>query len=190
MPGPAPKTDKWTARENRHKPSGLHLLVSGAVQASNPNVTPRLAEAARQGSNPKVLVLDLSLDSSGGPDGIGRVWKPVDYHKVVNRDQYAGVDIQWDGKSIASCKVLDDAEHFQHLVALTQAANAKFAKKPSTAAKPKGANAAKRSAGKPAAKRKTAASPKKTAASSKRKTAPSSKRTTATGVRPKKGSTA
>ena len=32
MAGPAPKTEKWTARENKHKPEGLHLLVNGNVE--------------------------------------------------------------------------------------------------------------------------------------------------------------
>ena len=189
MAGSAPKTDNWTARENAHKPSGLHLLVSGCVQAGGGDAAPRLAEAAAQGRDPKILVLDLSIDAGREAGAKDQVWKPVDYHKVVDRDQFAGVEIRWGGKSIASCKVLDDDEHYQHLVALTQAANAKFAKK--LPGKPKPAAPAKERApasAKPTAKGKAAASPKKAASSSKRKTAAPAKRKPATAPKPKKAS--
>jgi len=138
MPDRAPKTDKWTARENNQKKSGIFLIVSGLVQVTGTSKTPGLTEAIAPGRKTKTLILDLSIETGNGAGNDVLVWKSASYHKKVTANRYAGVDIHWDGKSIATCKVLDDGEHHQHLVKLTQAANAKFAKKPKTAtAKPK-----------------------------------------------------
>ena len=178
MPGRAPKTDKWTARENNQKKSGIRLIVSGLVQVTNTNKTPDVTEAIAPGRKTKTLILDLSIETESGPGNDVLVWKGASYDKKVTTNQYAGVNIHGDGKSIATCKVLDDGEHHQHLVKLTQAANAKFAKKPKMAtAKPKVARPSKP---------KTAPSPKrKVAARSKSKTVAPSKRRAARASKPK-----
>ena len=44
MAGPAPNTKLWTARENRHKESGLYLLVGGQVEVSDADKQPVLTE--------------------------------------------------------------------------------------------------------------------------------------------------
>ena len=176
MPSRAPKTDKWTARENNQKKSGIFLIVSGLVQVTGTSKTPGLTEAIAPGRKTKTLILDLSIETGNGAGNDVLVWKSASYHKKVTANRYAGVDIHWDGKSIATCKVLDDGEHHQHLVKLTQAANAKFAKKPKTAtAKPKVARPSKPKTA-PSPKRKVAARSKsKTVAPSKRRAARASK---------------
>jgi hypothetical protein len=137
MPGRAPKTDKWTARENKRKKPDTVLIVSGLVQVTNTNMMPRLTEAAGPGRKAQTLTLNLSIAADSGPGNDVLVWKHASFDKKVTVDQYNDVDIHWDGKSIATCKVLDDDEHHQHLVKLTQAANAQFAKKPKPAARSK-----------------------------------------------------
>ena len=139
MAGRPPKTDKWIARENRHGKKGGHrLVVGGLVQVTNTNKDPHLKEAVPQGINPKILILDLTIAQAGHPGLDVLVWKPAAYSKKVSAGQYDSVDIHWDGKSIATCKVVDDSEHHAHLAAITQAANQTAAysgKKPAPAKK-------------------------------------------------------
>lgn len=158
MAGPAPKTRNWIARENAHKPKGLHILVGGEVDLSATNKSPELTEAPHVG---KTLPLDLSViddkdeplvEYNGKPV---KVWKAASFHKLVSVNQFERVSIRWDGKEIANLPVIDDREHGQHLVAITAAANAKYGKKPAKAS-------AKKAAPKKAAPKKAA--PKKAAA--------------------------
>lgn len=165
MPEPAPKTDKWTARENKQGKLGIVLIVSGLVQVSNTGKHPRLKDAG-SGGKAKTLVLDLSIETAGQGNDV-LVWKRATFSKDVSAGQYDGVEIRWDGKTIASCEVRDDEEHHLHLVALTQAANKaqRTAKRPAPA-KPKPRPGA----------RKPAAAKKKRPAAAKRKAAPAKKR--------------
>jgi hypothetical protein len=159
MPGPAPKTDRWTARENRHHKRIL-LLVSGLVQVTATNKAPRLTAAGGAG---KALALDLSIAAESGPGSEVLVWKRASHTQETKADHHDSVAIRWDGKTIASCKVLDDDEHHQRLAGLTAAANARAGgkAKPATRAMPK---PKRRSKSKPARRAKS-----KPARSSKRK---------------------
>jgi hypothetical protein len=175
MPGPAPKTDKWTARENKQGKLGIVLIVSGLVQVSSANKEPVLKEASGGGGYGKTLVLDLTIETGAGEGAQVLVWKRATFSTDVSADHYDNVEIRWEGKTIATVKVADDAEHHQHLTALTQAANKAQAgkAKPPAPAKPKSRPAPKRPAPKrPAPKRaapaKTAAKKKKPAAAKKR----------------------
>jgi hypothetical protein len=161
MAGPAPKTRSWIARENKHKPKGLHIIVGGEVEVSATNKSPELTEAAHVG---KTLPLDLSVVDDGDEPLVEyrgkpvKVWKAASYHKVVSANQFERVSIRWDGKEIASTPVIDDREQSQHLAAITAAANAKYAK-PATAPAKKAAP--KKAAPKKAAPKKAAAAKKK-----------------------------
>jgi hypothetical protein len=150
MAGPAPKTRNWIARENAHKPKGLHIIVGGEVEVSATNKSPELAEAPNVG---KTLPLDLSVIDDGDEPLVEykgkpvKVWKAASFHKVVSANQFERVSIRWDGKEIASTPVIDDREQSQHMAAITAAANAKYgktpAKPPAKKAAPKNAAAAK-----------------------------------------------
>jgi hypothetical protein len=122
MAGRAPRTDKWTARENKHEERFV-LIVGGLVQVADSNQNPHLAEPDTIARGPKTLVLDLTIESggSGGDDVLA--WKPAHFHKDVQANQYADVAIRWDGQPIAAAKILDDSEYDQHLTRITQAAN-------------------------------------------------------------------
>lgn len=110
MAGPAPKTRGWTARENKHKPKGLHVIVCGQVEVSATNKMPLLSEGAHVG---KTLPLDLMITEQGvGEEVI--VWKEASFHKDVSANEFDKVDIRWDGQTIASCPVIDDKEQAQH----------------------------------------------------------------------------
>jgi hypothetical protein len=186
MAGPAPKTRNWIARENAHKPKGLHIIVGGEVEVSATNKSPELAEALNVG---KTLPLDLSVIDDKDEPSVEykgkpvKVWKAASFHKVVSVNQFERVSIRWDGKEIASTPVIDDREHGQHLAALTAAANAKYGKKP---AKPSAKKAAPKKAA--AAKKKPKsvggwAKPKKAKKSAKKAAKKSAKKTAKKGAK-------
>jgi hypothetical protein len=107
MAGPAPKTRNWHARENKHKPAGLHLIVTGEVEVSATNKRPELAEAPHVGN---VLPLDLTIVESGKGDQL-KVWMAAYFHRIVSANEFDRVQIRWDGKVIATVPVIDDAEY-------------------------------------------------------------------------------
>ena len=118
MAGPAPKTEKWTARENQHhhdgKPAGLHLLVGGTVEVQASDLAPQLTVSRTSVGD--LLALDLTIGKCSDPlvEHSGKpvaVWKAVSYHTVVTANQINRVQIRWDGKQIAALPVINDAEH-------------------------------------------------------------------------------
>jgi hypothetical protein len=183
MAAPAPKTDKWTARENTQGEKGklgIVLLVTGLVEVTSTNKEPVLTEASG-GAYGKTLVLDLTIRSAGGTDLQVLVWKRATFSKDVSADHYDNVEIRWEGKAIATVKVLNDDEHHQHLSDLTQKAN-------KTAPPPKLRPAPKKAAPKKAAPKKAA--PKKTVHPEPKKRPPAAKKKAATAKKAKKRSAA
>ena len=120
MAGSAPKTRNWSARENKHEPSGLHVIVSGEVEVSATNKHPQLAEAPHVG---KVLALDLTISESGAGAPLV-VWMEASFHREVSADEFNHVEIRWYGKVIATVPVMDDAEYDALCSKRTRAQNA------------------------------------------------------------------
>ena len=108
MAGPAPKTEKWTARENLHKPEGLHLLVNGNVLVQDADKAPVLTKG--EDKAPKRLSLELSIVDCNDPAIDAEVWKGAKFHEVVTADQYNTVQVTWEGEPIADFPVLDDRQ--------------------------------------------------------------------------------
>ncbi len=100
----APRTRNWKALEDRQPPGPLTLYVTGEVETSNSNQIAQLREAVPQGINPTILILNLTITESGAGNAV-MGWKPVRFEKKLTRDHYLSVDIHWEGKSIATCKV-------------------------------------------------------------------------------------
>jgi hypothetical protein len=126
MAGPAPKTEKWTARENEHEPEGLHLLVNGNVEMGVEKA-PVLTEGMAR--DPDVLPLDLTLvDSPEGALGV-KVWKGAKFHKEVSHDQYHRVEVRWEGTPIANFPVIDDSEREALMEKQAEAQNTVASKK-------------------------------------------------------------
>src|SRR5688572_20803817 len=149
MAGPAPKTRNWTARENAHKPKGLHLIVGGQVEVNNTNLEPRLKEIAER--NPRQVGLALTVVKTSGPGLDVKVWKNAFFHKEVRANEYDSVTVRWNVASIAQFPVIDDTQHHERLAERTKALNAKHAGK--AGPKPAGKPAAKKAAPKKAAKK-------------------------------------
>jgi hypothetical protein len=126
MAAAAPKTEKWTARENLHKPQGLHIIVAGNVEVSDADKAPVLTEGT--GAAPKVLALDLAIESCPDPAIQSPVWKAVSLHREVEADEYQGVEVRWDGKPIAKIPVIDDRERAALMDKQTKVQNAIAAK--------------------------------------------------------------
>jgi hypothetical protein len=83
---------------------GVALYATGEVETSNSNQTPQLREAVPQGKNPTVLILNLAIAESGVGTAVLE-WKPVRFEKKLSRDHYLSIDIHWEDKSVAACKV-------------------------------------------------------------------------------------
>jgi hypothetical protein len=108
------------ARENAHKPSGLHVIVGGWVQVADTAKEPKLAETAER--NPKTLGLVLTVaDGKEGADVV--CWKEAIFHTEVTANQYENVDVRWETGSIARIPVLDDREFSAHLAKQAKALN-------------------------------------------------------------------
>lgn len=102
----APGTRNWKSLEDRLPGPGMGvaIFVTGEVETSNSNQTPQLREAVRQGMNPTILILDLTFTTSGTGSAV-MDWKSARFKKKLSRDNYVSVDIHWEYKSIATCKV-------------------------------------------------------------------------------------
>jgi hypothetical protein len=104
MSGPAPETTNWTAVEDR-QPPGVRLKVTGTVTTTRGNQEPQLTKAIPQGINPAILLLDLSIETSGdiGPDVMGK--RDVEFNEEIKAGQYTSIDIRFGGTTI---KVIDE----------------------------------------------------------------------------------
>ena len=124
MAGPAPKTKNWSARENKHKPKGLHVIVSGLVEVSTTSKRAVLKEAPRVG---KVLPLALTIRDRKVKDPKPiTVWTEAYYHKEVSANEFDRVDIRWDRQTIATVPVIDDTEHHAQLQKQMAGLNTKY----------------------------------------------------------------
>jgi hypothetical protein len=179
MAGPAPNTKLWTALENEHKPSGLHLLVGGQVEVSDANKAAVLREG--EAKDPYLLALDLDIVDCADPAIDAAVWKAAHFHKEVMADQFRRVEVRWDGAAIADFPVVDDSERAKLMNKQAQVQNravgavskARKAKEEPSTTKEKIKKIVKKVAGKKApetAAPKTAA-PKKTAKKAAKKSA-------------------
>jgi hypothetical protein len=100
MPGSAPQTPKWKAVEDR-QPPGVNLTVTGKVKTTNSNQVPHLAKTSPQGFNPAILLLDLSITTSGDVGGTVNGTHDVEYHEDIKAGQYTSVQIRHEGNDIA-----------------------------------------------------------------------------------------
>ena len=101
-----PTTRNWKANEIPDFVGRRYLLVvSGDVQVTATNLTPKLKVHVPQGINPRILMLDLSIVSSGGLGGQIVFFKSVHYTQRTSGHQYDEVDILFDGKIIQRIKV-------------------------------------------------------------------------------------
>jgi hypothetical protein len=172
MEGRAPRTNKWTAREDRQN-EGVVLLVDGLVEIYA-SQEPRLVEPDTVARPPGTLVVDLTLEDGDSAGNDVLVWKSVHFHKDVQASEYAEVAIRWDGKPIAHVRLGGGAEKkiaakkvAKKKVATKKVATKKVAKKKVAKKKAAKKTASKKVAKKRAAKKRSA--PAKRAAAGRKK---------------------
>jgi hypothetical protein len=104
MVGRAPSAKNWTAREDRQPGPGkqVSLIVTGEVEVGRTNDMPALGEARPQGINPKILLLNLTINSPNAPGGEIMNWKQVQFKKNVSPGQYSDFTILWEGNEVES----------------------------------------------------------------------------------------
>jgi hypothetical protein len=118
-----PNTRNWKANEIPDFTGHRYLLVvTGDVQVTATNQTPKLSVHVPQGFNPRIFLLDLKIVSSGGISAPLVYYKHVQFTKVTSGHQYDEVDILFNGKIIKRIKV-------GHPKSLKAAAKKKRAKK-------------------------------------------------------------
>ena len=75
------------------------LTVTGEVQTFKGNEKVALVEAVPQGINPKILLLDVKVESYGaGTEVLG--WQQVEFAKPISEGQYSEVTIKTDDNSV------------------------------------------------------------------------------------------
>ncbi|MGH6612566.1 hypothetical protein [Sphingomonas sp.] len=84
----------WKAIESSDLVGSAYLLtVLGEIEVSQINETPILKPAVPQGINPKILLLDLSTQTTGDVGGDATKWTPATYSQPVSAGEYVTVDI-------------------------------------------------------------------------------------------------
>lgn len=164
----APTTKNWSMLENHQIDADPHLLVSGLVHVPNTEHAPRLAEA-KPGSDPKVLLLDLTVAPSSQKGTAVVCWKHARFEKDVKHGQYNALDVRWNGTSIGKATLVDDVGFFAHLASLTKRANAAHPVSTGRKPAPKATTPAKKPAAKKAAPKKAASAKKKPAKAAAKK---------------------
>ena len=101
-----PNTRNWKANElpdfvGRH----YRIVVTGDVEVTATNLTPKLSFHVPQGFNPRILLLDLTIVSSGGFGGQIVFYKSVLFTRATSGNRYDEVDILFGGKIIKRIKV-------------------------------------------------------------------------------------
>ncbi len=102
----APSTRNWKANEIPDLLGRTYrLVVTGDVQVTATNLTPVLSVYTPQGINPRILLLDLKIVSSGGFGGQIVFYKHVMFTKRTSGNQYSEVDILFGRKVIQRIRV-------------------------------------------------------------------------------------
>lgn len=103
---PAPRTRNWKANELPDFAGGrYHIEVSGEVETTATNLVPKLSYHAPQGFNPRILMLDLTIEKHGDVGGQVVMFRPVSLRRPSRGDDYDEVDILFDGAIIERIKV-------------------------------------------------------------------------------------
>ena len=81
-PIPAPSTRNWRANELPDFAGGhYHVEVTGEVQASATNYMPKLTYRNPQGINPRILMLDLTIEKTAEFGGQVVMFRKADYSR-------------------------------------------------------------------------------------------------------------
>lgn len=150
----APYTRNWSANELSDLVGrNSHVEVKGEVETGATNLKPKLSYRVPQGFNPRILLLDLTIESEGGFGGQVVMFRKVDYSRPTSGNDYDEVDILFEGAVIQRITV---GHPMTLAAALAQKPPKKASKKTSkkTSKKKAGKKSAKKGKKKKAGKKK------------------------------------
>lgn len=102
----APNMRNWQAIEFLAPAGrGYQIVVTGEAETVATNLLPKLRYHVPQGINPRILLLDLSIESQGGFGGQVVMYRQAEYKRPTSGDAYDQVDILFQGHIIQSVKV-------------------------------------------------------------------------------------
>jgi hypothetical protein len=100
---PKLKTRNWAAFENRQppvNPEAVPFYVTGQVETVSGNIRPVLRPANPQGINPSILILELTLEDSGGGGTDDVSFRDTRYDESIRIGQYTEVDVRHGSENV------------------------------------------------------------------------------------------
>lgn len=92
-----PDVSDFRAWINLQPPGPSKLIVIGKVVTNGGNFVPRLTERVPQGINPTILLLDLTIENTGGVGTTDVAPRDVRFEKAAGKGAYTSVEIHADG---------------------------------------------------------------------------------------------
>ena len=102
----APYTRNWSANELSDLVGrNYHIEVKGEVETRASNLVPKLRLHTPQGFNPRILMLDLTIETDGELGGQVVMLRKAAYTRPTSGNAYDEVDILFEGQIIERIKV-------------------------------------------------------------------------------------
>ena len=102
----APYTRNWSANElPDFAGRNYHVEVKGEVETRSSNMVPKLRLHGPQGLNPRILLLDLTIELDGDLGGQVVMLRKAEYARPTLGNAYDQVDILFEGAIIERIKV-------------------------------------------------------------------------------------
>jgi hypothetical protein len=98
-------TRNWAAWENNMRPGPVRLQATGEVKTPSAHKLPRLTRAKPQGINPKILILDLTVEETGKGGAEVVEFRRAYYEEECKPEQFTEVQINWEGSVLQMIKV-------------------------------------------------------------------------------------
>jgi hypothetical protein len=90
-------TKDWNAWENNMGPGPVRLQATGEVKTPSAHKLPRLTRAKPQGINPKILILNLTVEETGKGGDEHVDFRRAYYEEPCEPKQFTEVQINWEG---------------------------------------------------------------------------------------------
>jgi hypothetical protein len=99
------ETRSWSAVENNMPPGPVRLQATGEVKTPSAHQVPKLARAVPQGINPKILILNLTVEETGKGGAEAEDFRRADYEEECKAEQFTEVQINCEGSVLQMIKV-------------------------------------------------------------------------------------
>ncbi|UWQ36564.1 hypothetical protein K3552_13775 [Leisingera aquaemixtae] len=102
-----PEMADFSAWINLMPPSSGTLIVVGRVVTNGGDLQPKLTERIPQGINPQILILDLTIEQTGGPGTNDVAQRDVRFEKQASQGQHSTVEIYFEGEQCTSLEITE-----------------------------------------------------------------------------------